>query len=199
MRARDAMRLLSAALLSWAGIALGADSIFLVSRKDMPDPNFRDTVLLVTRIEGETVGLVLNRPTRLPAAGLFPDLKKNVRPAERVYVGGPVAREFVTFLFKAPAAPEDASEVADGIYLGSNPTLLQAILEGDVNVDALRIFAGYAGWAPGQLEGEVSRGDWHVLRTDASAIFEKNPEKVWPEMDRRVSRTPVRLDAQPRW
>ena len=192
-------RLLLAAFLLCAGAAFGAESLFLVSRKDMPDPNFRDTVVLVTRIEGETVGIVLNRPTRLPVASLFPDLKKNALPAEKVYMGGPVAREFVTFLFKAQSVPEEATEVVDGIYLGANPALLQAILEGDVKADALRVFAGYAGWAPGQLEGEVSRGDWHVLRADAKTIFEKNPEKLWPEMDARASRTPVRLEVQPRW
>ena len=196
MRAHDVRRFAFAALLLWASAALGADSMFIVSRKDMPDPNFRDTVLLVTRIEGETVGIILNRPTRIAVDGLFPDLKKNVLAGERLYAGGPVGREFVTFLFKAKSAPEQATEVFDGIYLASKPELLQAILEGEVKVDALRVFAGYAGWARGQLEGEVSRGDWHVLRADARTIFEKNTDKLWREMDARASRTPVRFDPQ---
>lgn len=189
-------RFLVAALLAWAGAAFAADSFLLVSRKDMPDPNFRDTVVLVTRVDGATIGLILNRPTRVPVASIFDELRKNALPGEKLHFGGPVTPEFVTFLYKPLVAPQDAARVAEGTYLASDPELLEGILTGEVKVEALRVFAGYAGWAPGQLENEVSRGDWHVLPADVKAIFEKNPSKLWPEMDRRSSHTPVRF--QPR-
>ena len=192
MRARDAA-FVFIALLLWTGTVFGADSIFLVSRKDMPDPNFRDTVVLVTRIEGATVGVILNRPSRLALSAVLPDLGKNVRPAEQLYVGGPVARQFVTFLFKADKAPDDATEVADGVFFASSRQLLQDILSGETRVESLRVFAGYAGWASGQLEAEVERGDWNVLRPDARTIFDTAPGKLWDEMHRRASRTPIRL------
>ena len=189
MRARSAVRLLVFAVLAWAGVAAAADSIFLVSKKDMPDPNFRDTVVLVTRIEGATVGVILNRPSRLALSAVLPDLEKNVRPAEQLYFGGPVARQFLTFLFKADTAPDDATEVAKGVFFAANRQLMEAILSGGIRVEALRVFAGYAGWARGQLEDEVERGDWHVLRADARTIFDTAPEKLWEEMNRRASAT----------
>jgi len=197
-RVPDVRRVLAAALVAWAGAAFGADSIFLVSRKDMPDPNFHDAVVLVTPVEGAPVGVILNRPTGIPLATLLPDVEKNTRPGEKLYFGGPVSRQMVTFLFKAPKRPPDTIEVLDGVYFASSRKLLVDILTGETPVDELRVFAGYAGWTPEQLEGEVSRGDWHVQRSDAKTIFEKNAEKVWPELDRRASRTPVRFDQERR-
>jgi putative transcriptional regulator len=187
------MRLLAGVLLVWAGAASAGDSIFLVSRKDMPDPNFHDTVVLVTHLEGATVGLILNRPTRLTLGEVFPEIEKNVRPGDRLNFGGPVSLEFVTYLVKSAVRPPESEEVAEGVYLASSPALLQGILAGDTKVEALRVFAGYAGWAPGQVEGEVSRGDWNVLPADGKTIFDKNPEKLWPPMHRRASATSAML------
>jgi putative transcriptional regulator len=51
--------------------------------------------------------------------------------------------------------------------------------------DRFRIYAGYSGWVSGQLEREVSRGDWHILQADAETIFNKAPSKIWPELIRR--------------
>jgi len=50
------------------------------------------------------------------------------------------------------------------------------------------VYAGYAGWAPGQLDQEVSRGGWHILQADQESVFDKTPEEVWPELIRRTVR-----------
>jgi len=99
----------------------------------------------------------------------------------------------LTNTVRSSVRPPESEDVAEGVYLASSPTLLQAILAGDAKVEAVRVFAGYAGWAPGQVEGAVSRGDWNVLRADAKTIFDKNAEKLWPEMNRRASATTAML------
>jgi putative transcriptional regulator len=185
-------------LACWIGTAVAADSIFLVARKDMPDPNFHDSVVLVTRVDGAggPMGVIINRPTKIPLSGFFPEIEENVRPDEKLHFGGPVARQVVLFLFKAAGAPDDAIEVLDGVYLASDRKLLREILSGEKKVDALRVFVGYAGWAPEQLEGEVSRGDWHVMQPDAKTIFEKKAERIWPELNGAASRVRVRLQTR---
>jgi putative transcriptional regulator len=66
-----------------------------------------------------------------------------------------------------------------------------------VSGDRFRVYAGYAGWAPGQLDQEFSRGDWHVLRADQEMIFEKDAVQIWPELIRRSAGRWVRIRPSP--
>jgi putative transcriptional regulator len=173
--------------------ALAGSSIFLVARADMPDPNFHDTVILLVRPDsGPPVGVIVNRPTPIAIGGFFPEIENIVRGDEKVHIGGPVARQAVILVFKADTRPDDAEEVMDGVYMASNRKLLHEILSGERKVDGLRVFLGYAGWAPEQLEEEIDRGDWHVARSDARSIFEKPAARLWSELNSRASLVPAR-------
>jgi len=187
-------RFLSFLLLAACALpAFGGSSIFLVARADMPDPNFRDAVILLVRPDsGPPVGVIVNRPTPIPIGGFFPEIDNIVRGDEKVHIGGPVQRQAVIFLFKADAKPEEAEEVLEGVYMASNRKLLHDILSGERKVDGLRVFLGYAGWGPEQLEDEIERGDWHVARSEARAIFDKPAGGLWPELHARASLVPVR-------
>jgi putative AlgH/UPF0301 family transcriptional regulator len=92
----------------------------------------------------------------------------------------------VSFAFRAEKAPdEDAIEVARGIYLSTDEDLLRKLLTdgtGDV-----RVFAGFAAWAPDQLDDEIERGDWHTMPVEPKLIFDHRPAGVWPELNRRAS------------
>jgi putative transcriptional regulator len=188
------MRFLSLLLLAACSLpALAGSSIFLVARADMPDPNFHDAVILLVRPEsGPPVGVIVNRPTPIAIGGFFPEIDNIVHGEDKVHIGGPVARQAVIFVFKADAKPDDAEEVLDGVYMASSRKLLYEILSGERKVDGLRVFLGYAGWAPDQLEEEIDRGDWHVARSDARAIFEKPAGRLWPELNARASLVPAR-------
>ena len=72
-------------------------------------------------------------------------------------------------------------QVLDGVYLATNPELLRKLLARDKPMEGLRIFIGYSGWAPGQLEAEIARGDWTLAPAEPGVIFDSRPEHPWPE------------------
>ena len=168
----------SCALL--AGAAKDLTTLLIVPRADLPDPNFRDSVVLVMNNLGPApAGLIVNRPTRVTVAELFPDVPKLAHSGGKVYFGGPVDIGAVSFLVRATAPPEHAVRVLEGLYLSTDGDLLRKLLERDQPLEGLRIFVGYAGWGPGQLEGEIARGDWTLTPANASAIFGAT-EHPWP-------------------
>jgi len=157
-------------------------TILLVARAELPDPNFKDSVVLVMNdIAPAPVGVIINRPTKIAVASLFPELERLARLNDKVYFGGPVGIESVSFLFRAPSAPERATEVLDGVYLSTSRELLRQLLGRDKPMEGLRIFIGHSGWGPGKLEAEVARGDWTLAPADTDAVFGEKPEHPWPE------------------
>ena len=156
-------------------------AILLVAQGDLRDPNFGDSVVLVMNNLGPApVGLVVNRPTEIPVARLFPDLKQLTQLHDKVYFGGPVDLESVWFLFRAEKAPEHAIQAFAGIYVSSSRDLLERLLGRAKPMDGLRIFIGHSGWAPGQLEAEIARGAWTLERADSDSIFKRKSEHPWP-------------------
>ena len=159
-------------------------TILLVARADMPDSNFKDSVVLVmNNIAAAPAGFIINRPTRITVASIFPDLPHLAGIDAKVYFGGPVEITSVSFLFRADTAPENAFAVLDGIYLSTNGELLRKLLSRKHPMEGLRIFVGYSGWARGQLEAELGRGDWKLAPANAGAIFDGKSERPWPEPD----------------
>jgi len=179
-----------------AAVAARADEnapYFLVARSDLPDPNFEDAVVLMpgTGITGP-LGVIVNRPTGVSLAKLFPEIDRLAKSEDKLFFGGPVAPESVSFLFRADAPPdEDALAVSRGVYLSTDEDLLRRLLKSGTS--DVRVFAGFAAWGPGQLEREIAHGDWHTLPVDAKSLFERRPATVWPELNRRASSIQVRF------
>jgi len=165
-------------------------AILLVARAELPDPNFSDSVVLVmNNIAPAPVGIIINRPTHLAVAELFPNLKRVAHLHEKVYFGGPVGLESVWFLFRAKRPPEHAVPAVDGVYLSADRELLLRLLDRDKPMDGLRIFMGHSGWGPGQLEAEIAHGDWSLERAKSDAIFERKSEHPWPTPENPGSST----------
>jgi len=157
-------------------------TILLVARAELTDPNFKDSVVLVMNNIGPVpVGVIINKPTRIAVSHLFPDLERLARLGDRVYFGGPVDVESVSFLFRADTPPEHATQILDGVYVSTNRELLLKLLGRDKPMEGLRILIGYSGWAPGQLEAEIARGAWTLAPAKSDAIFDGKSEHVWPE------------------
>ncbi len=184
-----------------AGLAWGADPglskpVFLVARPDMEDPNFHDSVVLVTHYgESGAVGVIVNKRTEVPLARALPAKEDRVGPDDRLFFGGPVGPRVMRFVFRAPVGPPGALGVADGAWASSSNDLLDTLLARDKPTEGLRVFAGLAGWAPGQLESEIDRGDWRKLPVDAHSLFDVKPGQLWGELDRRASATLARYGA----
>jgi putative transcriptional regulator len=150
----------------------------LIAGPTLGDPNFwRTVVLVVEHNEDGALGLVLNRPSETTVGEAVPQLTSVVDPEEEVLVGGPVQPSSVMVL----AEFEDASDAA--LLAFDDIGILGTAGDGDelsTGVLAARAFAGHAGWGPGQLDGELERGDWILEPARRSDAFARDPTALWP-------------------
>lgn len=172
---------------------IGGASILLVASTQMQDPRFMRTVVLVTRHgRSPPLGVIINRPLPTTLGEIIPQLPDD--EAKRpLFFGGPIAPNTLVFLFRSNQGSDDAIAVAKDIHLGRSSATLNELLSGRHAHSGLRVFAGYAGWADGQLENEIRRGGWHVLPLDRELLFDKDVAQIWPELIRRASQQSVGL------
>lgn len=156
--------------------------MLLVANPSLNDPNFRQAVVLVLEHgPGGTLGLILNRPTSVLLSGALPDLTVLKGTNYRLFAGGPVEPNRLLLLLRVKEPPADARSVFDGVYVGVIPQVLERIIMEAKPSETFRAFAGFAGWAPGQLEYEMLQGAWVTLPPDSIDIFDKDPVTLWPD------------------
>jgi putative transcriptional regulator len=177
--------------------SLPATGNFLVASRRLVDPRFQETVVLLISYGADgATGVIINRPTEVRLVDLLPSVQGLKGRADVVYYGGPVEGHRILMLIRSGKKPEESGRVFGDVYFSSSKNTLESMLNAHKTARQLRVYAGYAGWIPRQLDGEVSRGDWFIVRADARSIFEKQPSKVWPELMRRGAEIQVR-DNQP--
>jgi putative transcriptional regulator len=160
-------------LCVWAQAQQDApNAVLLVAKPGLPDPNFRETVVLVTQAaDGSTVGVIVNRPTS----------RKHETSGDAVYFGGPVMREVLVALYRSERPPEaSAFPVLKNVYLTMHPQNIEQLLA--ARGQAYRLYAGFAGWSPGQLESELERGSWYVVPANVELIFRDDTGNLWREL-----------------
>ena len=164
----------------------------LVATPMLGDPNFRRTVVLVVEHEAEqgTLGVVLNRPTKVPVGQVLEPWTELATDPSVVFTGGPVSPNSALALAHVPGTDEPVGwhpleggrpEVArlGLVDLDAPPGLLAAAIV------SLRVYAGYAGWSSGQLQAEIEEGAWYVLPAETADAFSADPERLWPAVLRR--------------
>lgn len=167
----------------------------LVASRQLADPNFAESVVLLTAYDDQhALGVVINRPSRVPLAAALPQVEALRHRADRLHVGGPVGRDRMLVLIRSAAPPAAAQPVFDDVYVSGNIDTLRAALGRRGRAERVRAFAGYAGWAPGQLDAEIARGDWYVTPADAAMVFDTAPLEIWPTLIKRLSGDWVRAD-----
>ena len=172
---------------------LGVGKLLVVPRNS-PDPNFAESVvLLVHYAEDGTVGLMINRQTKLPVSRVLHDLKGSSKYPDAVYGGGPVQIEAVQALLQSRAGPHDATHLFGNVYLVSKKAELEEALSAGKGSRDLRIYLGYCGWSPGQLENELNRGGWYIFDGSEGLVFDSNPSTLWSRMIARTEQQIVRL------
>jgi putative transcriptional regulator len=163
-----------------------ADSVLLVAKPGLADPRFSETVVLVVRTpELETVGVILNRPLPQKLSQIVDDeaLAKNYRGP--VFFGGPVMERTLVALFRSAQAPEaPAFHVLEDVYLSIHPANVERLLRSQGA--GYRIYAGFSGWAPQQLENEIERDGWYVLPAGAELLFRADTAGLWEELLERA-------------
>lgn len=157
--------------------------VFLVASQEMADPNFRKTVILVTRYDSEgSAGLVINRAMQLHAGDAFPQITELTDDVGNVQVGGPVMRNNMQLLVQITDPPGQASPLFGNIYLVSNKRFFEQLTQNKQGNKAARLYMGYTGWAAGQLEAELIRGDWYIWHPTTQYIFSEPQDKVWHDL-----------------
>ena len=169
--------------LAWAQ-GVGSDNPapgkFLVASRSLLDPNFSRTVILLVSFDDDgALGIIINKPTPVTLDQMVEELQGDEEDPEAVWVGGPVAHWQLVLLFKSDFHPEDTESVLEGVYFSGSREVLEDLLEGDME---FRVYAGYAGWSPGQLEHEIARGSWHVLPGEPELVFDSDPASLWEEL-----------------
>jgi putative transcriptional regulator len=158
-----------------------AKGVFLVASPSLNDPNFRRTVVLVLEHgTGGTLGIILNRPTQMLLSEALPDVPALKGTTHRLFAGGPVQPNVMLLLSRLKDPHPGMRSVFDSVYVGGSPELLERIMANAAPADRFRAFAGYAGWAPGQLAFEMRQGAWAVLSAE-SELFEQDPAALWEE------------------
>jgi putative transcriptional regulator len=163
----------------------------LVATPLLGDPNFRRTVVLIVEHETSegTLGVVLNRPTPIPVGQVLDQWMDLASDPSVLFRGGPVAPTSALALALIPGTDEPLGwRALDGapalarlglLDLDTPPSVLAPAIQ------SLRVYAGYAGWSPGQLEGEIDEGAWHVVPAEPGDVFAPDPESLWRTVLRR--------------
>lgn len=158
------------------------EPVFLVAAPELGDPNFAQTVVLVTfPADGGPIGVILNRPTPHTLAKLFPDEPRLKQRTETVSFGGPVKAQALMFLFRSERAGEGAVAIMEDLYLSGNADVLDRLLQRPGGA-FIRYYVGYAGWAPGQLEAEIALGGWYVVPADVETVVNADPKRIWKQL-----------------
>jgi putative transcriptional regulator len=163
----------------------------LVATPLLGDPNFKRAVVLIVEheeVQG-TLGVVLNRPTTIAVDQVLDQWTELTTEPSVLFRGGPVAPNSALALALIPGTDEPVGwRALDGapalarlglLDLDTPPRLLATAISG------LRVYAGYAGWSPGQLEGEISEGAWYVLPAQPGDVFAADPDLLWRQVLRR--------------
>ena len=167
----------------------------LVASRDLADPNFAHTVVLLVHYDAKSVvGLVLNHRTDLPLSRVFEGLKAAKDRSDKVYLGGPVETPAVFALLQSPKKLEGAEHVFGGIYLINTKPLFEQTISARPDPGGFHVYLGYAGWAKDQLRMEVAQGAWFIFPADAQTIFSSDPDSLWPQM---IRKTELRLARSP--
>ncbi|MBI5410477.1 MAG: YqgE/AlgH family protein [Nitrospirae bacterium] len=180
--------------------------VFLVASPNLSDPNFHQTVILLCEYGPEgALGVIVNRPTEVLLSEALPTIAVLKGTSYVLFAGGPVQQGGILMLFRVAQAPADTRQVMEGIYLGGSMSTLERVITQPQPTETFRAFAGYAGWAPGQLEMEMSVGSWATVKADPISVFDKDPANLWPELLETLRRpgvvrsikTPAPVSADP--
>jgi putative transcriptional regulator len=177
--------------------------VFLYASPSLGDPNFAETVvLLVDHGSGGSLGVIVNRPTRVGVREAVKELAETPGLDLRVYRGGPVQPDRVVALVRSLRALGDAKRVLNDVQFSTQPRQWREVAQHPEAESRLRVYAGYAGWGPGQLDREMSIGSWVVARADARSIFSSEPSALWPkvhELMRRIEARRARSGPSSMW
>lgn len=156
----------------------------LVASPLLGDPNFeRSVILMLEHDEDSALGLVLNEPTQTEVEEMLPQWAPMASRPGVFFLGGPVSYESVICLGEALGGDDESFHRVIGnvgtVDLNQDPD------DYPVELQEIRVFAGYSGWGRGQLESELAMDAWFVVDADPHDPFMANPDELWSMVLRR--------------
>jgi putative transcriptional regulator len=156
---------------------------FLVATDNLANTSFQETVILVTHYsERGATGITINRPADVPMNEAFPSVKELSEVNDTLYLGGPVKTNGIFVLMQTKQPHAGMKKITDNIYFTVGLTAVIHSIPKAKEGEETRAYAGFAGWAPGQLDAEIKRGDWIIVDTDPSIVFDEDPGALWQRL-----------------
>jgi len=172
--------------------------MFLVAKRALDDSHFGQSVVyLVEHGEDGTLGLIVNRPSDVSLSEAVPDIEDKQATAHALNYGGPVGLPMILMLVRSESATEGMAHVVDDVYISSDRRVLDEVLTAKKPDSELRFYIGHSGWATGQLDFELVRGDWYVVGADTNAIFSGETDSLWNRLIERLEPTGIQVDNRP--
>ena len=201
--AKGCAYLLVVAIWGWGALAWaqGADpgagagtpqALILIAAPDLPDSNFDRSVVPVTQTPvGEMIGVILNRPTRAPwPRGLRPPAQT---AGQHIHFGGPLIPSATFSIGAVNSAVSDTLDLGAGLRFAVGVKNTLALANAGAPEGALKLFNGYAGWGPGQLQAEIAARVWQVRPVSVELVFDPAPATQWERLT--ATRRAVRFDS----
>ncbi len=158
----------------------------LVASRELGDPNFAQTVVLLVRYDAEgVVGLILNRRTDIPMSRVLDGIKAAKNRSDPVYSGGPVEPS-VFGLLESPAKVEGAEHIFGTVYMISTKPSFEQTISARPDPGDFHVYLGAAGWTRDQLRKELQLGAWFIFPADAGTVFDSDPDSLWPQMIKKT-------------
>jgi putative transcriptional regulator len=179
---------LAIALIAPSRVFAGADeAYFLVATRDLHDPVFSQTVILILPVseDGLVEGVIINKPTKTRVNDLINGAAVLPKPAESAFFGGPVETDTPMILMRATRAPTNAIHVFEDVYVVVDPAQINADVKAPPEASGVRLIVGRAQWIPEQLLAEMAEGSWYKAPAEADTVFSPEPAKVWEELVKR--------------
>lgn len=169
---------------------------FLVASRELRGSGFAESVVLIIQHDADgTMGLIINQPTETNPAELLPDIAGLENYNGKLFVGGPVAAWGVIMLLHSDRTPTDAKHIFGDVYTSGDRELLSNLMRSSAYGE-VRLYAGHAGWLPGQLDAEIRRGSWYVVPASEKSIFSVRPRELWQRLikdsDRLIVETAIK-------
>ena len=157
--------------------------VFLVAKRALGGSYFRQSVVfLIEHDENGSLGLIVNRSSEIRLADALPDIESGRATAHRLYYGGPVEPSVITMLLRGQSATPGMAHVVGSVYVSADRRVLDRALAANKDAGELRIYFGYSGWGAGQLDFELGRGSWHVVKADPDAVFSADSDSLWERL-----------------
>lgn len=170
---------------------------FLIAMPQLLDPNFYQTTSLLSEFTSEgAMGIILNRPLNISISQVMgEDSKLEMAKKFQAFWGGPVQNERGFVLHEDEALASQSMKLEPGLFLSGSAEVLRELLQKkqtNPNI-RFRLFLGYAGWGPGQLEKEIAQSSWITSPLDRDLLFDNSFDTLWRRSIGKLGIDPISL------